>query len=327
MRITTEAPLISIIIPIYNVESYLYQCLESVEQQTYKCIEVLLVNDGSTDSSGKIAKQFVEKDSRFCIIELNHAGLSSARNAGLDVAKGEFVTFIDGDDYVDEHYCEKALSCALEKNVDIVTFGFNTFSDGQQVFSHHYTRWPRLISKEEGIDELIKREDVIYNYAWNKIFKKELFRSIRFPVGRAFEDIAIMHLVFNESKADIYVSDDILYYYRQNRNGSITSKWHSPNSLHDRMLNQLERFSFIKKYYPSLCDSQVATMTELCLKGLVFLPAGNSDLIQMKQFLKSNRKLTLEVCHGLRKFRLLTYYYFPPLFHIINVLMKKYIYK
>ena len=327
MKKITEDPLISIIIPIYNVESYLSQCLESVIHQTYKNLEIILVDDESTDASLEISRKYASLDDRIHMIEIHHAGLSAARNAGLDYANGEFVMFIDSDDYVDERYCEKALSSAIDKNVDIVSFGYHTFTDVNQGYNSHVTRNPRLISKEEGIYELITCEDVIFSYAWNKIFKKELFHSIRFPEGRTFEDVAIMHLIFNESRTGIYVSDDVLYNYRRNRYGCITSRLYSPRSLHDRLLNQFERLAFMDSNYPNLLDSQMISMAKHCFMGLAFLPSGNNDVEEIKRFLKENKKHIIAVSHGLRLLRTLSYYYMPPLFLLINWLMKKYIYE
>ena len=117
--------LITIIVPIYNVEKYLRECIESICRQTYRNIEIILINDGSNDNSAKICDEYKEKDSRIKVIHKENGGVSSARNKGLEIAKGAYITFVDGDDYIDEKYCEKLLKNLKENNVECVLCGFN----------------------------------------------------------------------------------------------------------------------------------------------------------------------------------------------------------
>ena len=124
-------PLVTIIIPVYNVEKYLPKCLDSIINQTYNHLEIIIVDDGSKDSSGLICDEYALKDQRIKVLHKKNGGLSSARNAGLDIAKGDYIMFVDSDDYVESHYCEVPLKHALEKNVRIVSFGYNKiFIDG-----------------------------------------------------------------------------------------------------------------------------------------------------------------------------------------------------
>lgn len=316
--------LISIIVPIFNIEDYLSKCIESLLAQSYRNLEILLIDDGSTDNSGKIADKYAELDDRIRTFHQSNGGLSSARNRGLDVMTGDYVMFVDGDDFVERDYCKTALDLAIEHQVDIVAFGFNRYWSEKEKFVPRKTRKPRLMAKNDAIKELILRRDAMYNYVWNKIFASNLFDGIRFPIGRRFEDVAIMHHVFHKAKTGVYLSDDVLYNYRQERSGSITLSGRSSASIHDRYQNEVERMSFIRENYQDLERQQFNALVGVCLLGLVFLPSGDKDKKEIKRFLADNRKRCLQQTIGKRKHRLEVYYYMRPLFPLVNYRMKRF---
>ena len=294
--------------------------------QTYANIEILLIDDGSSDGSGAIADHFAEKDVRITVFHQPHQGISEARNCGLDVMRGDYVMFVDGDDFVDKAFCKDALALALEHQVDIVSFGFNQLCVQSDKYICKATHAPRLLNKEAAISELIEREDVIYNFVWNKIFKSRLFEGIRFPVARTFEDVAIMHLVFEKSRTGIYVSDRIIYNYRLKRLGSITAGSTSEKSIHDRLTDEFERLEFIKTKYPGLEKKQMKYMLHLCLLGSVYLPDKHDDQKIIRHFLKSNKRECLVVSSGLRTIRLALLFLMPSVFNRINNMLKKQVY-
>lgn len=314
--------LISIIVPVYNIEDYLPQCIDSLLAQSYVNIELLLVDDGSTDGSGRIADSYAKRDHRVRVFHQPNGGISSARNTGLDAMHGDYVMFVDGDDFVEMDYCKTALELALEHQVDIVAFGFNKYWPDHDKYIPLKTSHSRLMDKESAIRELIRRRDVMFNYVWNKIFARHLFDGIRFPVGRSFEDLAILYLLFDKASTGVYFSDEVLYNYRKERCGSITSADTSTTSVHDRYLNEVERMRFIHDHYPELEKSEFDAMVCACLRGLTFLPTKHKDRKEIKTFLKRNKKKCLQATYGKRKKRLMTYYYMRPLFPVLNMYVK-----
>lgn len=318
--------LISIIVPVYNVEPFINRCVESLLAQTYTNIEILLIDDGSTDSSAEIADQYAERDDRIKVFHQPNGGISAARNKGLDVMTGDYVMFVDGDDFVSEDYCQVALDEAIEHQVDVVAFGYYLYWEQGDILKPKVTSAPKLLKKEEAIRELIRRREVMYNYAWNKIFKSWLFKDVRFPVGLSFEDVAIMHLVFDNMSTGVYLSNRILYYYRKDRQGSVTSSLRSTTSIHDRLVGEFQRLEFIRTHYPALERHQFGPIVEVCFQGLTLLPSHHEDRKVMKRFLNENKEKCLAATYAERRKRLLAYYYMKPLFYLATFYVKRHYY-
>lgn len=214
-------PLVSIIIPVYNVESYLKQCLDSVVNQTYKNIEVIIVDDGSTDNSGEICDVY-RSDARFKVIHQPNAGVSAARNFALDHVKGEYIFFIDSDDYVHPDFIFHPLKAFTENNADMVIFDhIEIKQNGMELYSP---------SKSLGLNTLDIKEKIvtndIKNYPWNKAFHRNLWKNMRFPQYTVFEDLAIIPHVTSKAKKIVTLNEP-LYYYRI----------HNSSSLHTRRFN------------------------------------------------------------------------------------------
>lgn len=233
--------LISIIVPIYNVEEYLPECIESLINQTYKNIEIILVDDGSKDNCGSICDEYAKKDNRIIVIHKENGGLSDARNKGIDISKGEYLTFVDSDDVVSTQFIEKLYKMILENNCEIAICD--------------YIRFENEIPKDENIQvevetvsnlEILTRvydENVKMIVAWNKIYKKELFEQIRYPVGKINEDqFTTYKVIYNANK--IAVSNEKMYYYRSNPNSIMGSNF---NEKRLQVLEALEeRMQFYK---------------------------------------------------------------------------------
>ncbi len=214
-------PLLSIIVPIYNVEKYLERCIDSIINQTYKNLEIILVDDGSKDASGIIADTYASKDDRIKVIHKENGGLSDARNHGLDQARGNYIIFIDSDDFIDSSMCEILFTIAEKYSSDIVSCNYYIFRDENRISVHSMS-----IQEDEkvfsGIDilkyYLIKTEPFDLNIVCNKIFKSSLFNSkdsqIRFPKGRVQEDNFTTFRLF--AKSDVVTTiNQPLYYYLQ----------------------------------------------------------------------------------------------------------------
>lgn len=263
--------LISVIVPVYNVEPYLRQCLDSIGSQTYSNIEILIVDDGSTDHCGEICDEYAEKDSRIIVIHQENAGLSAARNTALDIARGEYIMFVDSDDWVEPTFCEKALEMAIEHQVELVCFGFKKIF--QKEYKEIRTNYPRLLDRAEAINHIILYDEPsLYNNVWNKIYHKKLFQTLRFPIGMVCEDNAITYKLIHQSLF-IYISDLLLYNYNRIRNDSLTSKKNrkKPKITIDLFIIRYERLLFLKKHYPQFVKNQIIELAKMaiCRYGLL----------------------------------------------------------
>lgn len=180
-------PLISVIIPVYNVENYLKKCLESVINQTYKNLEIILINDGSNDNSKDICDEYSQKDSRIIVVHKHNEGVSVARNTGLDIAKGEYIGFLDADDYIEEDMYEFLLDNAIKDNADISSCSYNkVFSDRieEGIGFNKYL----ILDSSEAIEKTINK-DILFPSVWLKLFKKECIKNVRFdPTIKISED-------------------------------------------------------------------------------------------------------------------------------------------
>jgi glycosyltransferase involved in cell wall biosynthesis len=223
MKNNTRSDLISVIIPVYNVSKYLDKCLGSICGQTYKNIEIIAVNDGSTDDSLAKLEQWKSRDERVILINKQNGGLSSARNAGIDIATGKYITFIDGDDFVDERLIEELheIITKYDKKISICN-RYYYFEDGTK----------KLRFKDDGLITSMSRKESFINLlnminfdmsAWGKMYDRSLFSNIRFPEGKLCEDYYIMYQLFSKSDGIAYTSAPLVYYLQQ-RKGSITRK-------------------------------------------------------------------------------------------------------
>ncbi len=236
-------PLVSVIIPVYNVEKYIEKCLTTIKEQTFKDFEALIINDGTPDNSMKIAEKFVAEDERFIIYNKPNGGLSDARNYGLERAKGEFVVFIDSDDYVDKDYLKVLYNGCKDNNADMAYCRFK----------HHYPRAgidvfslnPRkgVYERDKALNMLI-RDNLMHSYSWNKMYRRTLFtdNNIRYP-KMYFEDVATsIRLLFNANR--IAVSDKYLYFYVRHP-GSIMSTMNA-KKIDDLILSVLINRNYIQ---------------------------------------------------------------------------------
>ena len=224
-------PLISVIVPVYNVEKYLKQCLDSILVQTFSNIEIICVNDGSTDNSRKILEEYKNKDSRIKIVDKKNGGLSSARNAGMKVAVGEFISFIDSDDWIEPTMLEKLYESMTTHNTDITICAVHQF-DEQKQKNDDSNKYYTLEYFDESFDnKVFSYEDVrpfimdVCVMAWNKLYRRSHIDECQaeFPEGLIFEDGPFFFSIFFKTKR-VSIVRDFLYNYRINRTGSIIQK-------------------------------------------------------------------------------------------------------
>lgn len=216
--------LISIIVPVYNVKNYLKTCLNSLIKQTYDNIEIIIVDDGSTDESGLICDQYAADKKNIRVIHKSNGGLSDARNEGLRNANGDYVVFVDSDDYVDNTFIEILKKGFIDNTIDISCCAYLRFNDGTTPIKKEKNNKNFILSNTECIKYCYTKEgrniDIV---AWNKMYKKSLFfkNEITYPKGKYFEDLYTTYKLFFYSN-NININTSQLYFYRQ-RTGSIMS--------------------------------------------------------------------------------------------------------
>lgn len=240
---------ISIIVPIYNVEKYLVPCLESIINQTYKNLEIILIDDGSTDSCPQICDEYALKDERIKVIHKKNGGSSEARNDGLQKITGDIIAFVDSDDLLSVDFYQKLLQTLTENNADIVECGFSKFETHLELENlTPPANKPTQIFKTEIALELLMKED-LKQVIWNKIYRKEVLLDIMFPVGKFIDDEYWTYKVFGNSQKIVRITD-ILYFYRQ-QEGSIMRRKYSLKRL-DGLQALEERINYMKENFPNL---------------------------------------------------------------------------
>ena len=277
--------LISVIVPIYKVEPYLRRCVDSILAQKYRNLEIILVDDGSPDDCPQICDEYAAQDERIKVIHKANGGLSSARNAGLDIASGNWVSFIDSDDWIEPDMYEILLRNAINTNAEISVGGVNdevVYKDAVTVTKTTY----HGVLKTETLSpaEAMARYFTTSWAAWDKIYRKELFQTIRFPVGEINEDEAIV-LELLDSCTTIVYTNQVFYHYIH-RTQSITTSTFSEKKLawyqHCR-----DNLRWIQQYHPELaafaekrlCSSILWTLREIALS-----PRNFSEIVSCLQY-------------------------------------------
>ncbi len=242
-------PLISVIVPVYNVEQYLPKCVGSILAQTYDNLEIILVEDGTKDSSGRICDDYAALDPRVRVIHKENGGLSSARNAGIDVAKGDYFGFVDSDDWIEPETYETLMAVAQKYGADMVCGGRYDVDGvtGQRTIG-------LCPQKEETISpmEMLGRVFVWDNCdsaAWDKLYRRSLFETIRYPLGQYSEDIAIFYKLMEKANR-VALCDKPLYNYLHRENSITTAKlsektFHYPN--HTEVI-----YPYIREHHPEI---------------------------------------------------------------------------
>lgn len=254
---------ISIIVPIYNAAKYLPKCIESLINQTYENLEIILVDDGSTDESGKIADDYSKKDNRIKVIHKEHGGNTEGRNIALKAATGKFIGFVDNDDFIEADMYELLLSTLYNYDADIVQCAYYRINEDNEILPKYYSGKTKQFNNISAFEELIKRKG-FKNPVWNKIYKKDLTEGISFPVGRLNKDIIFNYKTFARAKK--LVSIDIPKYYYLKRKDSIYGTYKYLENM-DPFHNFIERLDFISKNFPQLFN---IAQKELYFDSLIY---------------------------------------------------------
>ena len=254
--------LISVIVPVYNVESYVAECIESIQNQTYMNLEIILVDDGSKDMSGDICDQYAAYDERIKVIHQENGGLSAARNTGIEAANGDYISFVDSDDYIGLTLFEDMLQLLKEYDLDIIEFTAFRDKSGDIIEGCN-----------DGHLEIYSKEDALrlamhdcFVAAWSKLYKRSAIGDVRFPVGRKFEDTATSYLYVANANRVGHINR-CYYYYRLNPN-SITQTSFDAKSRWDFVLGYEERLQYAMDHqlpYVDDCNSLLMKAVLSCL--------------------------------------------------------------
>ena len=243
-----KEPLISIIVPVYKVEKYLNRCVESIVKQTYSNLEIILVDDGSPDQCPVMCDAWMEKDNRIKVVHKKNGGLSDARNAGMKISKGEFIGFVDSDDWIDQNMYQRLYEILSTDKSDISACGVKMFWEDSDLCQMLTQTNKCVLNREEAMKALIE-ESLIKQPVWYKLYKKELIRDILFPVGKYHEDAFWSYQAIGMAKR-VSITDYVGYYYWQ-RKESIMGENYSIKRL-DAIQALENRQSYLEVNFPSL---------------------------------------------------------------------------
>lgn len=256
-----KEPLISVIVPVYKVENYLEVCLRSIVNQTYENIEIILVDDGSPDRCPQICDSWKKRDNRIKVIHQNNSGGGQARNRALDVARGEFIAFVDSDDYIALTMLE-FLYNQFSEEVDIVECGYCITENDDVLFDDkNITYECKVFDTEEAMRENI-RDRIFRQLIWNKMYRKNIIGNIRFPIGSKIDDEFWTYRVLGNARRLIYTSK-VLYAYRQQENSVMHLL--SPERRLQSIEAKIQRHNYIIKYMPNLEAESLSNLWFTCI--------------------------------------------------------------
>lgn len=287
---------ISVIIPVYKVEAYLRKCLDSVVGQTYRNLEIILVDDGSPDNCGAICDEYAAQDQRIQVIHQKNNGVSAARNAGLAAAAGEWIGWVDPDDWIEPDMYEYLLRHVLEHGADIAVCSRSERYRDRSVLRG----WEReqILDTEHAL-ELLLKNDVMQNFLWDKLWRRELFDGLSFPEGRTFEDIALMHRLFMRAR-QIVCLPEAKYNYLQ-RSGSIVDNRSLENRINhyqaaklrlDEMYDQWPQF---RQLLEAQCvASSITVWSSVCANPSAKRQEAMAELKEISDFAKEHYRAALQ---------------------------------
>lgn len=238
--------MISVIVPIYKVEDYLAKCIESIQKQSFKDLEIILVDDGSPDRCGEICDRYKQQDGRIKVIHKQNGGLSDARNAGIDVAEGEYISFIDSDDYIHPQMMEILYNILQEAEADISVCEFKQVSE-QEDIDFAYILKPVKTEKAEGqqVMNQLQHKNLITVVAWNKLYRAKLFENNRYKKGMIHEDEFMIHHLLHECNCIVYTKEPLYFYIQRKNSITGTVKW---NQVKDGWSAYIDRLAFLEKH-------------------------------------------------------------------------------
>lgn len=309
---------ISVIIPIYNVEDYLEQCVESILNQTYTNLEIILVNDGSTDSSGEICDRYKNIDKRIKVIHKVNGGLSDARNCGLENSTGEYIAFFDSDDWADEKFYDTLYTNIKKYNGDIAVCNYKKYYSKKDIELHNSNE-VICYSNIEALNQLYDKYSVQMIIACNKLYKRKVIGGIRFPVGKIHEDEYLIPMIIYNAYKIIYINNE-LFYYRQRDNSIMNKKFNIKRLDYLYVLESRMKF-FKENMLDELYEKNVCTYLEKVMEFYFLIK--NSEIENKKSIMKKlknklsnlNKNLDINLPKNL-KTEILLFNIYPGFYYI-----------
>lgn len=271
-------PLVSVVVAAYNVERYIERCIKSLIGQTYRNLEILLIDDGATDRSGEICGQYAEIDSRIRVIYKENGGLSDVRNVGLQQAAGTYLMYVDGDDYVSENFVEAVASCAEKHHADVVIFDFEEIEED----TGRRDRWSMKFPRDTVVDvKQMPKVLTVTPSSWNKLYRLDFFRStgLTYPLGRNYEDLTMNPRLLVNAARIVYLQSEPLYYYIL-RDGSIMRSKNFEKSYLQRKAAIEDVLSYFREQ----------GVYETFQKELEYLAFEHAFFVPIKEILVSDQK-------------------------------------
>ena len=254
-------PLLSIVTPVYNVESFLDRSVQSILSQSYRDIELILIDDGSTDGSSSLCDELAKKDSRVKVIHKENGGVSTARNVGLEIASGEYLTFVDPDDFLaPDTYMVNMEYLTAHKDVDILQYPYCNYISDDKILNYHRPAEHLLVGAEQIFSNWWSGSPLEY-VIWNKIYKRSLWDGVRFKVGHISEDTCLVPQFVSRAHS-IYISEKGLYYYQRDRVDSYTFGEYSFSKHLDLFYAHTAIYDCFKMY-PDMVTEKVLAFTRL----------------------------------------------------------------
>ncbi len=275
---------ISVIIPVYNVEQYIEECLDSLLNQTYKNLEIICIDDGSTDRSGWICDQYVKKDSRIKVIHQKNSGAGAARNKGLDIASGDYIAFVDSDDYIEKNMYEELYNALIFNNAQIA--GCETISLFQDKINYPNTTGKEMIFS--GVDFLaLSSKHWKYYIMVNKLFSRAVVGNMRFPEKNVIDDGFFTYQIIARA-ARVVWCDKAFYFYRQRKSSVMNKKEYQLKRDYDAVKLFKERLEFVKARYPKVISSFQVKMIDSYINIILREELDDQDVKKCLSYMRRN---------------------------------------
>lgn len=287
--------LISIIVPVYKVEKYLRRCIQSIICQTYSNIEIILVDDGSPDRCGEICDEYAEMDNRIKVIHKDNGGQATARNAGLDIAKGEYISFVDSDDYISENMIQTLYNRIVKDSSDMAVCGYTYVDENDS--THKYEKrnssvpiCDEIIDSKRFFEYLTRKKYSCYVVPWNKLYRRELFDNLRYKSVRIYEDEYIIHHIVGRCNV-ISCINTPLYMYVQRSGSTMCREYSIQNLVFVEALMDRTVYALENGYNRLAENSFYSVVGKLMIAYKKLDKSDDNVRIRLKEFKKNYNKL------------------------------------
>ena len=317
---------ICVVVPVYNVEKYISRCVNSIINQTYNNLEIILVDDGSSDKSGILCDEFSKKDNRIMVIHKKNGGLSSARNAGIDKCTAKYIMFVDSDDYLADDAVEYLYDNLKENNCKISICDFYIYHDNEEIINDKSNLCGKVIGSDEALLKMINYRESVYPNASNKLYSFDLFDDIRYPDGKLYEDMIVMASLFILSERNYYGKEKKYFYYM--RSDSITNQRYVDKEydhviMSERLLEVINENK--KNLYNEFIAYHAVNFLSVCNKIFLSQLDKNEIINDYKEYVTKNILIILKskILSNKKKLQIIISVWFTMLYKYAILKLKK----